>query len=358
MAGHQDASAPEPHQDAGESRMNVGVVIPFYQREPGILPRALASIRNQHLPSGVRLEVVVVDDQSPVPAAAEMAAFTDSDRIRWHLISQPNGGPGAARNTGIDWLDGKEIRYLAFLDSDDEWRPDHLANALAALEAGGDFYFSDHSRTGSWCSYFNEDRYVRATLAGIEATPMVPEEGGAVRIFAPGTINHAMLQNYLGQTSTVVLRRATLGDLRFDPELRHAGEDYMLWIQLALKGARICISDEIEVACGAGINMCFGSYDWNSRDVLMRLASEIVFHRKLDGLPLGGARGKVLERLQRYRRLYAYLLLRQVAKRRLPARTGLSRVMRHDPLLPVQAPLLIARFLLRDRRRLALSRDH
>ncbi|MBB1499145.1 glycosyltransferase family 2 protein [Paracoccus sp. MC1862] len=334
--------------------MNVGVVIPFYQREPGILPRALTSIRSQRLPPDIQVEVIVVDDHSPVPAAEEMSAFADSDLIRWHVISQPNAGPGAARNTGIDWLESKDIRYLAFLDSDDEWRPDHLINALTALEGGGDFYFSDHSRTGDCDSYFNDDKDVRPTMHGIKAAHVMLDGGGA-RIFAPNAINDAMLENYLSQTSTVVLRRAALGNLRFDPELRHAGEDYMLWIQLALNGVRICISDEIEVVCGTGINMCHGSYDWDSKDALTRLSGEIVFHQKLNRLSLGTARSKVRKKLQECRRIYAYLLLRQMAKRNLPARTGLSQVMRHDPLLAVQAPLLIARFLLQDRRRLALS---
>lgn len=334
--------------------MNVGVVIPFYQRERGILPRALSSIRNQHLPPGIQVQVIVVDDHSPVPAAEEMTAFSGDDRIRWHYILQPNAGPGAARNTGIDWLDSKDIHYLAFLDSDDEWRPDHLANALATLEAGGDFYFSDHSRTLDCESYFKEDMNVRATMHSIDAIYTVPS-GINSRIFAPNAINGAMLENYLSQTSTIVLRRATLGDLRFDSELRHAGEDYMLWLQLALSGARICISDEIEVVCGTGINMYHGSYDWNSRDILIRLSSEIIFHRKLNRLPLGAARAKVRRKFQECRRLYAYLLLRQMAKRSLPARTGISQVLRHDPLLAVQAPMLIARFMLQDRRRLALS---
>ena len=336
--------------------MNIGVAIPFYQREPGILPRALASIRDQHLPPSVQVEVIVVDDQSPVPAAAEMAAFTDTDRILWHWITQTNAGPGAARNTGIDWLDGKDIRYLAFLDSDDEWRPDHLSNAVHALEAGGDFYFSDHSRTGDCDSYFDEDENVRAAMHRITAVDTTPVAGG-VRMFGPGAINDAMLESYLSQTSTVVLRRAALGDLRFDPELRHAGEDYMLWLQLTLRGARICISDDRAVVCGTGINMYHGSYDWDSQDVLNRLSSEIVFHRKLDKLPLGAARAKMLSKYQEVRRLYAYLLLRKLAKRDLPFRTGLSQVMRHDPLLAVQAPLLIARFRRQDRRRLALSDD-
>lgn len=334
--------------------MNLGVVIPFYQCESGILPRALTSIQEQRLPPGVRIEVIVVDDQSPVPAAEEMAAFADSDCIHWHMISQVNAGPGAARNTGIDWLDGKDIRYLAFLDSDDEWKPDHLANALAALEEGGDFYFSDHSRTNDCDSHFNEEKNVRATLNRIEAESMVLD-GSRTQIFASHAIDDAILESYLGQTSTVVLRREALGHLRFDPELRYAGEDYMLWIQFALAGARICISHEVEVICGTGINMCHGSYDWDSKDVLNRLSGEIIFRQKLNKLPLGKARTKLLAKLQECRRLYAYLLLRQLAKRNLPAQTGLSRVIHRDPLLILQAPLLIARFLLLDRRRLALS---
>lgn len=334
-------------------KMKIGVVIPFYQRESGILPRALTSICNQRLPPGIQVDVIVVDDQSPVPAKGEIAAFSNDGRFRWNHILQTNAGPGAARNKGIDWLKGKDIRYLAFLDSDDEWRSDHLANALAALEAGGDFYFSNHSRTGNYNSYFNEDLNVRATLDSIKTLHLPLNRGGS-RIFASGAINHAMLESYLSQTSTVVLRCTTLGDLRFDPELRHAGEDYMLWIQLALKGARICISDDIEVTCGAGINVCHGSYEWDSQDVLMRLASEIVFHRKLTKLPLGKARTKMMSRFQEYRRLYAYLLLRQIAKRNVPTRTGILQVIRHDPLLGIQAPLLITRFLLQDRRRMAL----
>lgn len=334
--------------------MKVGVVIPFYQRSAGILPRALDSIREQVVPSGVQLEVVIVDDQSPIPAAEEMAGYNDDERIRWHRLKQPNSGPGAARNTGIDWLDDKNIEYLAFLDSDDEWRPDHLANALAALEAGGDFYFSDHSRAGDCKSYFNEDRNVRATMRGIAALPAMGASEG-VRLFPPNAINHAMLENYLSQTSTVVLRRSALGSMRFDPELRDAGEDYMLWLRLALSGARICISDRIGVVCGTGINMYHSSYDWGSTGILTRLSSEIVFHRKLDRLPLGDAREKVQEKFRECRRLYAYLLMKRAAKRTLPAKTGLSKVMRHDPLLVAQAPLLTAQFMLRDRRRLATS---
>lgn len=334
------------------NQMKIGVVIPFYQRESGILTRALTSIRNQHLPFDVQLEVIVVDDQSPVPAAVEMASFRNSGKIRWNFISQKNAGPGSARNSGIDWLAEKDVQYIAFLDSDDEWRFDHLLNATSALESGGDFYFSDHCRTEQYCSYFKKDENVSATFERIKDAGAEIVNDGA-RMFAPGEMNHAIIENYLAQTSTVVLRRKILDQVRFDPDLRHSGEDYMLWVQLALKGARICISDEIEVVCGTGINMYHGSSEWDSENILALLSSQIIFYGKLIRLPLGPARLKMKRKLQEFRRLYAYLLLRRLAQRRLPAQTGLTRVLRRDPLLGLEAPLLIVRFLLVDRRRIA-----
>lgn len=332
--------------------MKIGVVIPFYQRESGILTRALTSIRDQRLPSDVQLEVIIVDDQSPVPAAVEMTSFRNSDKIRWNFILQKNAGPGAARNSGIDWLADKNVQYIAFMDSDDEWRFDHLLNAINALERGGDFYFSDHSRTEQYDSYFKKDVNVSKTLERIKDAGAALVNDGA-RMFAPGEMNHAILENYLAQTSTVVLRHKILDQMRFDPELRHSGEDYMLWIQLALKGARICISEEVEVVCGTGINMYHGSSEWDSENILALLSSQIIFYGKLIRFPLGPARLETRRKFQEFRRLYAYLLLRRLAQRRLPAQTGLTRVLRRDPLLGLEAPLLIVRFLLIDRRRIA-----
>jgi glycosyltransferase involved in cell wall biosynthesis len=114
----------------------ITVVIPYFQRSPGILAKALASIAAQEgcpLP----IQVIVVDDASPAPVAAELAGVGAMPHpVR--VITQANGGPGAARNTGLDHAP-PGTRYLAFLDSDDEWMPDHLARAVAALECGYDF---------------------------------------------------------------------------------------------------------------------------------------------------------------------------------------------------------------------------
>lgn len=328
--------------------MKVGVVIPFYQRESGILPRALDSIAAQDLPPGVSIQVVVVDDASPVPAESELAGRGDSASISWTVLKQPNAGPGAARNTGIDWLQQRGVDCVAFLDSDDAWRSDHLARGLAALEKGADFYFSDNSREGHFASFFRNDNSIAKGISQVAALPSCDKEG--IRFFEPFVLGKAIVQGYLAQTSTVILRNVFLGQRRFDAALRFAGEDYFMWIHLIFSGARVAISDEIEVTCGSGLNMYFGSFDWNSPTILNRVSSEILFRNRLLTLPLGDEARAVARQLRRLKRFYAFLFLKRLALRRLPDETGLNRVMQADRLWLIKSPLLAIRFYLSDRR--------
>ena len=329
--------------------MKVGVVIPFYQRESGILPRALDSIAAQDLPPGVSIQVVVVDDASPVPAESELAGRGDSASISWTVLKQPNAGPGAARNTGIDWLQQRGVDCVAFLDSDDAWRSDHLARGLAALEKGADFYFSDHCREDYFSSYFRHDENIKKIIQSVGLLPS--SEIGGAKIFEPLQLGSAMIRGYLAQTSTVVLQNSFLGKFRFDPALRFAGEDYFLWLELAFSGARVAISDEVEVTCGSGLNMYYGSFDWNSQGILKRLSSEILLFKKLLSLPIGEEAPAVAQELKRLKRFYAFLFLKRLALRRLPDETGLNRVMQADRLWLIKSPLLAIRFYLSDRRR-------
>ena len=65
-------------------------------------------------------ELTVVDDGSTDDTLDRLTAYGDSIQI----IRQDNLGASAARNTGIKQARG---RYIAFLDSDDLWKPDKLA---------------------------------------------------------------------------------------------------------------------------------------------------------------------------------------------------------------------------------------
>jgi glycosyltransferase involved in cell wall biosynthesis len=95
------------------------VVVPLHNKEPHVA-RALRSILDQ---SGQDLEVIVVDDASTDGSLEEVQKFDDA-RIR--LLRRATPGPGgyAARNLGIHEARGE---WVAFLDADDEWLPDHLA---------------------------------------------------------------------------------------------------------------------------------------------------------------------------------------------------------------------------------------
>jgi glycosyltransferase involved in cell wall biosynthesis len=101
---------------------DVSVVIPAFDRV-AVLPRALDSVLAQSRPAA---EVIVVDDGS----TDGTAALLDRDYPGVTVIRQPNRGVSAARNAGLAAATGE---WLAFLDSDDEWRPRKLEHQLEAL---------------------------------------------------------------------------------------------------------------------------------------------------------------------------------------------------------------------------------
>lgn len=95
----------------------MSVVIPAFNRAD-LLPQTLLSVFAQtQLPA----EVIVVDDASTDGTAA--VAESHGARVIRH---ERNAGEGATRNTGIN---AARQEWLALLDSDDEWLPNHLANA-------------------------------------------------------------------------------------------------------------------------------------------------------------------------------------------------------------------------------------
>lgn len=101
----------------------ISVVIPSFNR--GFCIRsALDSVLTQSLPPH---EVIVVDDGSTDDTAAVVATYGRSVRY----LVQRNAGASAARNTGIHAATGN---WVAFLDSDDEWKLDKLELQVRELK--------------------------------------------------------------------------------------------------------------------------------------------------------------------------------------------------------------------------------
>ena len=97
------------------------VIVCTYNRER-FLPRALDSLQNQTCKDW---EIVVIDDGSTDASTVLLNRYKGTS-MNMHVVRhERNQGVAAARNTGIKYANGV---YVTFLDSDDEYAPDHLAN--------------------------------------------------------------------------------------------------------------------------------------------------------------------------------------------------------------------------------------
>ncbi len=183
----------------------VSIVIPAYNAMT-YLPETLASVFQQTFND---FEVLLVDDGS-TDSLQTWVAQTVSDR-RVQLISQPNQGLSAARNTGITHSQGE---YIAFLDADDLWHPTKLAQQVQWLDA--------HPAIGSI--------YTLAALLDSVGNPTGRVLGAAIA----GNILSEMLQrNIIDCPSSVLVRRQCFDRVGlFDRTLRSV-EDWDMWIRIA-----------------------------------------------------------------------------------------------------------------------------
>lgn len=107
------------------------IIMPTYNR-PVMTRAAIRSVLDQ---SFQEWRLYVVDDGSEQDDMKRLAAeFAGAGEGRvWFFRRPENKGPGAARNFALSFCDGK---YVAFLDSDDAWRPEHLERHYAQHERG------------------------------------------------------------------------------------------------------------------------------------------------------------------------------------------------------------------------------
>jgi len=105
----------------------VSVVIPTYNRAETVR-RSIDSVLDQ---SYCPIEVIVVDDGSTDATRNVLQSY--GDRIRY--IQQENSGPSVARNNGVSMSNGE---LIAFLDSDDTWKPTKIAGQVRMILAGGE----------------------------------------------------------------------------------------------------------------------------------------------------------------------------------------------------------------------------
>lgn len=118
----------------GLDDVHTSVVMPTWNRR-NVIVRALHSAFGQTLAPS---EVIVVDDGS-VDGTLALLESEFADEVadgRLKLIACMRGGVSRARNRGLEKATGD---FVAYLDSDNEWHPDHLLYSVGMLHRSPEF---------------------------------------------------------------------------------------------------------------------------------------------------------------------------------------------------------------------------
>ena len=209
------------------SRPTVSIIVPTYDRA-ALLPRALDSVIAQTFEDW---EIVLVDDGST--DETDSLAWDYASRLgpRFSYVRQSNAGSSAARNRGIEAGRG---RFVAFLDSDDEFLPDKLERQMKLFELRPElgFIYSDFS--------FIDDDGVRHHSVFDRKAPLareVPfEEVEPGLCVCRGSLFDVLIRGYFIATIVGMVRREVLGSTIRFPVGQAYAEEWLFYLQVA----RVC----------------------------------------------------------------------------------------------------------------------
>ncbi|MFZ3137366.1 MAG: glycosyltransferase family 2 protein [Thermodesulfovibrionales bacterium] len=191
----------------------ISIIMPLYNKEAEI-NRAIKSVFAQTVKD---FELVIINDGS-TDKGPELVRDIRDPRIR--VIDQKNAGVSAARNRGI-----QEVRsdLIAFLDADDEWKPDFLETILTLR------------KNYPVCSVFatnyifrRKNDYSRSTI--IRGLPRGFKEGILTDYFKIASQSDPPLW-----TSAVAVTKKAMEAVGGFPEGVISGEDLLTWARLAVR---------------------------------------------------------------------------------------------------------------------------
>ncbi|PME50265.1 glycosyltransferase family 2 protein [Vibrio lentus] len=189
--------------------MKVSVIIPFYSNIPGILIKSVQSCLDQTYRD---IELIVVDDCSPLIAEKELSSINDK---RLNIIRNATNLNGAvSRNKGVKIARGEVI---AFLDYDDIWLPEKISIQLDYLK-----------------SLENENSVIYAKSVVLDGNRkfIVPKYSIRENQSVGDYMFH---EKQLIQTSGILLYAKLAREICFDDLKRH--QDYQYCLSLEKNGA-------------------------------------------------------------------------------------------------------------------------
>lgn len=188
----------------------VSVVIPTYKRPSETVLRAVNSaLKQTYRP----IEVLIIDDGPDDFAGREavLNALAPMPENVLYYQHERNMGACAARNTGIALSCGE---YIAFLDDDDEWRPEKIARQMHLFMKNpglGLVYCRDDVMDDSTGAVMKNDR----------------------KCLRGEVFDDLIIDNFIGSTSFVLIPRPVFSSVgAFDTEMP-AAQDAELWLRIA-----------------------------------------------------------------------------------------------------------------------------
>ncbi len=195
--------------------MKYSVIIPLYNKAPYVA-KAINSVLVQ---TYTDYEMVIMDDGSQ-DGSFDVAQKAIEGRGNCHLYRQQNEGVSMARNNAVAL---SKAEHLCFLDADDWWEPTCLEEMSKLIEA-----YPDAGIYGTNYTIVNETkRKTRVANIGVE-------QG-----FEKGYIDYCKVYaKTLAMplwTGAVCVPRKVFDEMQGFPKGIKLGEDFLLWIQIALK---------------------------------------------------------------------------------------------------------------------------
>ena len=188
------------------------IIIPIHNKESHI-ENTLKSVLSQTFED---FEVIIVNDGSTDSSMDIVSAYKDK---RIQIINKKNEGVSTARNLGIKKAKGD---FIAFLDADDIWYPNHLEDLKNLIER---FPNCSLYCTAYETSYYGK-KIVKPKFLGID--------GFFVGIL-PNYFESSLIDS-IAWTSAVAIPKAIFEKLGyFNTDLR-SGQDTEFWIRIALRG--------------------------------------------------------------------------------------------------------------------------
>ena len=205
------------------------VVISLFNKE-GYIKNTLDSVFKQSFKD---FEVIIVNDGSTDRSIEVVSTFTDK---RLKILNKKNEGASTARNLGIQ---AAKYEFIALLDGDDIWYPNHLKNLKELID--------NFPKCGLYCTAYETLYYNKKIVKG-KFLEIDDSFNGIVSDYFTSS-----LVNSMASSSSVAIPKMIFKNYgKFDTNIR-SGQDTEFWIKIALNenvaftsniSARIIISDQ------------------------------------------------------------------------------------------------------------------